>query len=66
MAAEDYFGDSDPAEIPVGYVTCNRCGQGPFTWLHTGIRWRLVDDNNRFHVCSGVKPNDFDALPSKD
>lgn len=45
-----------------GYVTCNRCSQGPFTWLHTGVRWRLVDDRNRFHECTGVKPDDFEDL----
>lgn len=60
--------DREPEDdaIPVGYGTCRECKQGPFTWLHTGIRWRLVDDRNRFHVCTGVKPDDFDALPSKD
>lgn len=43
-----------------GPVRCKRCGQGPFTWLHTGVRWRLVDDNNRFHECLGITPDDFD------
>lgn len=43
-------------------VTCERCGAGPFTWLHTGVRWRLVDERARFHQCAD-KPattDDFD------
>lgn len=42
-------------------VMCERCGQGPFTWLHTGIRWRLVDEKSKFHECHAVSKDDFDA-----
>lgn len=47
------FDEENPGDD--GGVTCNRCGQGPFTWAHTGLRWALTDDTGAPHHCPGIK-----------
>ena len=54
-----YNGDDDEP----GDVRCNRCGKHGFTWHHTGVRWALIDDHNRLHVCGTVaSTDDFEDL----
>lgn len=52
-------GDEEPTEL-----TCNRCGESEgLSWLHTGVRWRLMGENGRFHVCKQIDAaDDFDAV----
>lgn len=44
-------------------VTCKHCGAGPFTWVHTGERWRLVGERGKFHTCAPkATADDFNVL----
>lgn len=42
-------------------TTCKACGADGLTWHHTGVRFILIDEDARPHVC---RPNsdDFEAL----
>lgn len=48
------------AEGSPGEVRCKICGAFPLTWLHTGVRWRLTDERNRFHECVTFGKDDFE------
>lgn len=55
----DRWGDHDEP----GDVQCRRCHQRGFTWHHTGVRWALIDDHNKLHVCGTVaSADDFEDL----
>lgn len=44
-------------------VQCRRCHQRGFTWHHTGLRWALLDDDNKIHECGTVaRTSDFEDL----
>lgn len=46
-----------------GCVTCKFCGKRGLEWMHTGERWRLVGEDDRFHVCKKTNAaDDFDDL----
>lgn len=32
-------------------ITCRRCGATGLEWINTGVRYRLMDDAGKFHVC---------------
>lgn len=52
--AEDEPDDNDEG------VTCRRCGATGLEWINTGVRWRLMDDAGKFHVCAAkADPSDF-------
>lgn len=68
MAADDWlppwgFDEDDDRE---GEVTCRYCGDGPFTWLDTGERWVLIDEDARRHQCvcpdRSASVDDFEDL----
>lgn len=54
--------EEDAKAMPGDEVRCNRCGEGPFTWTHTGVRWRLVGERGKLHECHGApaSADDFD------
>lgn len=57
--------DDDPADISSDNVACKRCGEDGLTWLHTGLRWRLIGENARFHERTKADTkvsDDFEAL----
>lgn len=57
----DFHDPYEPDEEPEGAV-CKFCGTECLTWIHTGVRWRLIDDHG-FHVCPNVAtPDDFDVV----
>lgn len=73
MSRGGYFGLGHPHEEPDddeeaakagpgAEVMCKHCGQGPFTWVHSGVRWRLVGERGRIHQCAGAPgtADDFD------
>lgn len=33
-------------------ITCAHCGARGLRWSHTGVRWRLLGADNKFHVCN--------------
>lgn len=35
-------------------VTCRRCGEGGLEWTNTGVRWRLMNDDGKFHECQAT------------
>lgn len=47
--------DSEPRRN----ATCRTCGE-ECTWHHTGVRWVLLGDNYRPHVCD--VSDDFEVL----
>lgn len=49
---DDYERDPD------NNIQCNRCGQRGLSWHHTGVRWRLMDQRGRLHVCPPVDASD--------
>ena len=59
-AYDDAFDNYDPGDDTEG-VECKRCGAEGLDWIHTGVRWRLMDGKN-FHVCT-ASPDDFDVVP---
>lgn len=62
-AIDDLFDSYDPADDDEEGVTCKRCGQPGLDWIHTGERYRLVDDGGRLHVCqSDHAIGDFEVL----
>jgi hypothetical protein len=64
-AMYDRDDEEEEAKAMPGYeVHCKHCHQGPFTWTHTGVRWRLVGDRGKLHECGGVpgSADDFDVL----
>lgn len=63
MAAEDYI-DFDWAPDP-DPVTCNRCGKRNLDWHHTGVRWRLMEQDGKLHDCLSkpASPDEFEVLP---
>lgn len=63
MATEDYFDTYDYDEEQGDDVTCNRCGKKHLDWHDTGTRWRLLEANGKFHVCSTVaSADDFEDI----
>ncbi len=47
MESADVFeGQEAPREI-----TCDKCGADGLEWIHTGVRWRLFDDDGKPHKC---------------
>lgn len=44
----------DDHAAPPDKNRCAFCGDDTVEWIHTGVRWRLFDDNGKQHVC---KPN---------
>lgn len=71
MAAEDYFDfdaywerDDAPEDDPRTPVVCRYCGSADVEWIHTGVRWRLFDNEARKpHCCDRRDDNDFEVLP---
>lgn len=56
---DEYPDDRDDDEG----VTCKHCGKEGLEWLHTGKRWRLIDDEGNFHVCRNDDAiDDFEVL----
>ena len=56
---DDHDGDYDEPESK----TCNRCGKSGLWWVHTGVRWALIDeDTKELHVCNQATVNDFEDL----
>jgi len=53
VAMEDYFDEYDyDGPDDDQNVTCNRCGAEHLEWVDTGVRWRLLDSDGKFHVCN--------------
>lgn len=54
MAAEDYFDDygCEEDEYQGNDVTCQHCGAEHLDWVHTGVRWRLLNSDGKLHVCN--------------
>lgn len=57
----------DPFDEPDDYgdegVTCKRCGESGLEWFHTGVRWRLMEADGAFHVCSNDSAaDDFEVI----
>jgi hypothetical protein len=40
-------------------VTCRRCGATGLEWINTGVRYRLMGDDGKFHECA-TKPDTSD------
>lgn len=40
-------------------IYCKHCGAGPYSWINTGVRWALVGERGKLHVCHRIKPEDF-------
>lgn len=55
--------DAEDEERPV--ARCKYCGSTEVEWIHTGVRWRLFDNEaRRPHQCEKVaSPDDFEVLP---
>lgn len=47
-------------ELDDEYV-CERCGAYGLTWLNTGTRWALFEEQGRKHVCRALD-SDFENL----
>lgn len=55
-------GDEDYDEEDNG-ATCKRCGVAGLEWFHTGVRYRLMEENGKFHECKQIDcSDDFDVL----
>lgn len=60
-----YDWDHEDAGGPVNRPRCKFCGSTAVAWVHTGVRWRLYEeDMKRAHACqtSRVSADDFDDL----
>lgn len=56
------FGEDDDDEEES--ATCKHCGETGLEWIHTGVRWRLIDAAGKFHVCKNDHViDDFEVLP---
>ena len=55
---EPFDDDFEPRED----VVCDKCGEGDLRWHHTGVRWALLDGDNRIHCCTVAKADDFDDV----
>lgn len=55
---KDVYSDDD------GYtVRCKRCGEEGLEWIHSGVRWRLIDGDGKPHVCKNDNAiDDFEVL----
>jgi len=44
---------------------CNRCGKRNLDWHHTGVRWRLMEQDGKLHDCLSkpASPDEFEVLP---
>ena len=51
MWGDDYL-DRGDEDYDGSDVTCDRCGAENLEWIHTGVRWRLLNSDGRFHVCN--------------
>lgn len=51
------YPDEDTSED----VTCLRCGEEGLSWHYTGVRYILIDENARPHVCK-PSSDDFDEV----
>lgn len=55
--------DLIPDDYDYGEITCNRCGAEGLGWVHTGVRWRLMDEAGKFHTCGPVaSADDFEVV----
>lgn len=57
---EDYGYDYTPR----GPVVCKYCDASDVEWLHTGVRWRLIDSSTgRPHNCPRIASvDDFEVI----
>lgn len=56
-------GCHDEVEHNPAGVTCARCGEEGLEWFDTGVRWRLVDADGKFHICKNDNAvDDFEVL----
>ena len=63
MAAEDYFDDYGYEEDEFEVVSCNRCGATNLEWRDTGVRWRLLNSDGKFHICNtAASADDFEVV----
>lgn len=53
---EGWYDDYQPRDTR---IKCNHCGKHA-TWHHTGVRWRLINDDGNFHTCT--KPASVDEF----
>ncbi len=65
MWGDDYFEPVD--EDDPGYqgndVVCKHCGAEHLDWHHTGVRWRLLNSDGKFHVCNtAASADDFEVV----
>lgn len=67
-----YFDDNEdrivygrpPRFYKVKDVTCKHCKESGLEWVDTGVRWRLVGPDGRFHECKNDSAaDDFEVLP---
>jgi hypothetical protein len=63
MRPPDAFDMEDAEEDPRSdaSVVCRACGADGLSWHHTGVRWILVDEDARPHVCK-PSADDFDEV----
>lgn len=64
MSALDYLPDDLGANDDYGddEVTCNRCGADNLEWVHTGVRWRLMESNGKWHNCGVAGADEFEVI----
>lgn len=57
------FGDgADDEDQPSGN-TCKRCNATDLEWIHTGVRWRLMGPNGKWHECKQIDAaDDFEVV----
>lgn len=62
--SESDLGDEDYDYVPSDEVICKYCGAGGNEWIHTGVRWRLMGADGKWHECRKEKPSadDFEVL----
>lgn len=54
----------DDGDEDAGEAVCKHCGAEGLEWVNTGMRFRLVDANGKFHECRNTATataEDFDA-----
>jgi len=49
MTVEDWLDGDKPPDCED--VECKHCGEDGLSWVFTGVRWRLMGENGRIHVC---------------
>jgi hypothetical protein len=58
------FDDDENGSPKSKQPRCKFCGSTDVSWIHTGVRWRLYDDEAKnLHVCARTATtDDFDDL----